>query len=593
MGRARKRADRIRETIPIVSVLADYGYEVRTDGGDREQQFACNLHGDGNDVKPSARVYPHSNSWHCIATDQPVLTSKGWVRLGDLNKLDVLALDGEGGWGRPLAYLPRGKREVWRLCTSAGYEVTATPDHRLWRSDGSEIELGALSPGDLITITVPSSPCFTSDMRLPCETGDLNAEVYGSNPPLALPSEWSIELGEAMGYIFGDVWLTQRKTSSITGLVSSRKDEEDAKKVIGFLRGIAGGRGSETHRSSLVELNGGHYIEDTYRATIGNNGLYEFFRRLGMDKTTKASERRLPASLWTAPAEAIRGFLRGIFATDGSVFRPKDRHQVRVNLYSASAPFLRDIQLSLLQFGVRCRICGPAPGRSTGYLQLCSGADVQLFRERIGVASRRKQAVLDTYPTINPRGSREPRFRVQSIEKVGLREVADITMPEDPSFVVGGIRVHNCFACSLSRDAIETVRANEGVEFSEACHLLEIKYGLPPLPWDDEDENQEDEFEDLANLSRQTFEEASKRVYRLIDSQREERTLPLPTVLALWEAHDMIVWHTTGKKCREPWGEKKGVQSMMKLRERILRKVREAVKDGPATTPDDSDEVLG
>lgn len=66
---ARARADRIREKIPIVKVLEDYGYRVRSEGGDREQQFPCNLHGDGYDLKPSARVYPDSDSWYCFACD--------------------------------------------------------------------------------------------------------------------------------------------------------------------------------------------------------------------------------------------------------------------------------------------------------------------------------------------------------------------------------------------------------------------------------------------------------------------------------------------------------------------------------------------
>lgn len=67
MGRARDRADRIKEEIPIAQVLYDLGYLIHPDGGDREQQFPCDLHGDGRDNKPSARVYPRSASWFCFA----------------------------------------------------------------------------------------------------------------------------------------------------------------------------------------------------------------------------------------------------------------------------------------------------------------------------------------------------------------------------------------------------------------------------------------------------------------------------------------------------------------------------------------------
>jgi hypothetical protein len=66
-SRAAQRADRIRAEIPILQVLSDYGYPVHPGGGDREQQFSCDLHGDGTDSKPSARVYPASDGFYCFA----------------------------------------------------------------------------------------------------------------------------------------------------------------------------------------------------------------------------------------------------------------------------------------------------------------------------------------------------------------------------------------------------------------------------------------------------------------------------------------------------------------------------------------------
>lgn len=63
MSYSSRRADRIREKIPIVDVLVRLGYPLREDFRDRQQQFPCDLHGD---TLPSARVYPESNSWHCF-----------------------------------------------------------------------------------------------------------------------------------------------------------------------------------------------------------------------------------------------------------------------------------------------------------------------------------------------------------------------------------------------------------------------------------------------------------------------------------------------------------------------------------------------
>ena len=67
MSRSKDRADRIKAEIPLLEVLASYGYSVHVGGGDREQQFSCDLHGDGTDSKPSARAYPDTNQWYCFA----------------------------------------------------------------------------------------------------------------------------------------------------------------------------------------------------------------------------------------------------------------------------------------------------------------------------------------------------------------------------------------------------------------------------------------------------------------------------------------------------------------------------------------------
>jgi len=64
-GSVSKRSDRIKSHVPIERLLSQYGYDVSE--LDAEQQFRCDLHGDGSDNAPSARVYPSTNSWYCFA----------------------------------------------------------------------------------------------------------------------------------------------------------------------------------------------------------------------------------------------------------------------------------------------------------------------------------------------------------------------------------------------------------------------------------------------------------------------------------------------------------------------------------------------
>ncbi len=91
MTRAERRATRIRTDIPITRVLEAYGYRVQD--VDREQQFPCDLHGDGTDGKPSARVYPDTNQWYCFAcarSRDAVATVREKEGLAFLAALDAL-----------------------------------------------------------------------------------------------------------------------------------------------------------------------------------------------------------------------------------------------------------------------------------------------------------------------------------------------------------------------------------------------------------------------------------------------------------------------------------------------------------------------
>lgn len=64
MKRWKRRRNRIKERISLASVLMEYHYRVRD--VEMDQQFSCDLHGDGNDNKPSARLYHKDNTFYCF-----------------------------------------------------------------------------------------------------------------------------------------------------------------------------------------------------------------------------------------------------------------------------------------------------------------------------------------------------------------------------------------------------------------------------------------------------------------------------------------------------------------------------------------------
>lgn len=538
--RLERRVARIHEMVRIDRVLESYGYRV-AGNTDREQQFSCDLHGDGMDSKPSARAYPDTNQWYCVDVDAHILTDQGWRRLGSVHPGDTL-LDGTSEWQTASAYFDRGVRHVVRVETTAGYGVTVTPDHEIFVVGRGWVEASQLRSGDILDIPKPVTPMFPTGTELPFSPSEINATRYGNYPNLNLPSVWSEDLGMVLGYIFGDGWVVTRmnsKGSPYMGLTASSEDAPEAREVFRLLQRWSNRRGCERHRTDTVTLGGRTYIQNQYNWTVGNGGLVEFFRRLGLDKEVGVTERRVPLSLWSAPECAVRGFLRGIYATDGSVVRPSDRTAVRVNLYSVSKGFLQDVQLLLLQFGVHSRLQNGAATRRSNVmcLQLATGADVLTFRDRVGIGLPRKQALLDAYNQ-RPNGKRPFRARVASVKDAGDRRVADVSMPVEHSFVAGGIRVHNCFACSRSRDAIQTVREKDNMSFHDAIEKLEKSYGLPPLPWEDGDREEKPRDEVAEVLDAPYTDPVRVRAERIIRAFTIERTESLSRVLKMWEAFD-------------------------------------------------------
>ena len=567
------RVERIRNAIAITDLLSELGYHVQP--GDREQQFGCDLHGT-RDTKPSARVYPDSNSWYCVYTGDRVLTPNGWVPLGDVTDCRPV-LDGEGHFHAPIAYLPRGTRPCITLRTNAGYQVTVTKDHEVEVHGRGWVPAGEIRVGETLVVPQPHTALFNPDMRLPFSVEDLNSAPARKGKELTLPSAWSLELGEFMGYIFGDGWVTRRPEglSSLVGLTSSAADAQDARKVFGYLQRWAPGRGGETHRTDETHSLGRTYKQDQYVFTLGNDAVHEWLVRLGLGKEAKAHDRGLPSSLWNAPKEALQGFLRGVYATDGSIFYNKSHKKPIVNLYSVSQTFLRDVQLLLLQFGIHSRLYAPAVTRpnSTWYLQLATGRDLLRFRDTIGIANERKTALLDAYQ-YNHRGSKPFKPIVVQVLDAGTLPVADLSMPASPTFVAGGIKVHNCFACSRSRDAISTVMDKMDLDFKSAMTWLEKTYNLPTYTPQAVGETQTLEDSLAVTLAPQASgspEAICRAVRALLDSQRYDKALSCSQTMTLWAEYDNVL-------ALSETDQTEALTALLALRDKVTEQVRHAAR---------------
>src|SRR5207244_3558190 len=143
------------------------------------------------------------------------------------------------------------------------------------------------------------------------------------------PDQWSEGLGQLLGHLVGYGWMTDVQT----GWVYGGDDIDD---------GLCG-----SHEGMLRELIGGVSRQEMDNGTVqlraGSEAVRTFFRRLGVG-TGRAHEKRVPDSVFTAPAEVQAAFLRGLFGADGCVTENRVKSSRYAGLGSTSEGLLKDVQ---------------------------------------------------------------------------------------------------------------------------------------------------------------------------------------------------------------------------------------------------------
>jgi DNA primase len=136
-----------------------------------------------------------------------------------------------------------------------------------------------------------------------------------------------------------------------------------------------------------------------------------------------------------------------------------------------------------------------------------------------------------------------------------------------------------CFACDLTRDAIQTVRDKEGVEFYDALRILEKRYGLSPLPREPGDgvrpPTAQEEIRAALNPAY-TFDDDVTRLRKFLDGLTSDRLLPMRALLGMWEAYDKVCYLVRNGNASENTGR----EALDKIRQAALKRLEEASKEG-------------
>ncbi len=342
---------------------------------------------------------------------------------------------------------------VFRLETQHGFEVFATEDHKFFTPEGLK-ELGELEEGDEILIQSGAGVWNQSDSLPPFFPKDkLKARVDSGEA--RLPKKWSRELGELLGWVIGDGWVSRETPkgrnvpNSTVGLMFGNEEKKVlAPKFQALLKEWLGMDGTAIERNGTLAL---YY----------KSALYYFLQSLGIGEADGLS-KEVPESIWKAPREAVLGFLAALFTADGTVNVAAHKGSCSVRLASSSKELLKQVQLLLLNEGIVSKLYLRRKGGekampdshrqpklysySDQYELVLDGQSRDAFLMEIGFLIPSKQDKAMAWLKTKQRKSNRDSFtdRVRAITFHGNTDVYCTTEPETHSIVANGFVAAQC-----------------------------------------------------------------------------------------------------------------------------------------------------
>lgn len=330
----------------------------------------------------------------------------------------------------------RENAPVFRLVTTHGHEIVATDNHKFFTRRGP-VELKDLRPGDVILVQSGEGP-WSTDRALPRFQPNNKLAARIERGEATLPTEWSRELGQLLGWVVADGWVTaeldegRHVPNFSVGLSFGGNERDLAPTFQERIKRWTGLEGNATESAGRTQL-------------IYRSGLYYFLESLGLAASDKRSSR-VPTALWKAPREAVVGFLQAVFTAAGTVSVSDRAHTGSVRVASSEPGFLKEVQILLQNFGIVSTLrLRRAAGRERCELIL-DKANRDRFLAEIGFLSAAKQSQAERFLVPETRASDRERFltRVASIEPAGSEDVYCTTEHHTHSILVNAFVTANC-----------------------------------------------------------------------------------------------------------------------------------------------------
>ncbi|HSW27500.1 MAG TPA: LAGLIDADG family homing endonuclease, partial [Burkholderiaceae bacterium] len=220
------------------------------------------------------------------------------------------------------AFVTARDAELFRVVTKEGYELEATAWHEVYTARG-KLKVADLRPDD---------------------------EIWVQSGKGQFGSQGSESLGVLLGLITGDGHFTNRGNGQEAAIVNFwNEDRALATMVAQWINVLIAGQQvapRSYHVAPVAVASRNHMF---IRSVLLARALSAY----GFNRATKL---RVPEVVWRGSEGCVRGYLRGLFQTDGTVNVSSRSQTCSVRLTSVQCQLLRDVQVLLANFGVFSRI---------------------------------------------------------------------------------------------------------------------------------------------------------------------------------------------------------------------------------------------
>jgi len=375
----------------------------------------------------------------CVTADTRLATQHGLVPIGVLHAAGLplqVTVDNRalGGAGRGTAvrqavpaFMTAPDAEVFQVTTAEGYEIKATAWHELYTGRG-KIKLSELRVGD---------------------------ELWVQSAKGQFGTKGSAETGVLLGLITGDGHFTNRGKGQEAAILSFWNEERAlADMVAKTVNLLIAGLALAPRRYTVAPV----AIPERQQVFIRSVLLARALKVFGFTRETKL---QVPEVVWRGSEDCVKGYLRALFQTDGTVNISSNSQSCSVRLSSVHRPLLREVQVLLSNFGVfsrihRRRAAGPRrlPDGQGGHRDyecqtlhelIIDGESREVFMREIGFLLDAKRAKYEAW--VSGKALRKTqRFaaRVLSIKSIGRQPVFDTTQADHNTVIFNGLVTGQC-----------------------------------------------------------------------------------------------------------------------------------------------------